>query len=406
MAKARKASKKPEPVRLNLGGGEVELPGYVNVDRRVGTEAYPLAYADESVDEIRASHLLEHFPHAMTIAVLQDWARTLKPGGIMRIAVPDIDRIFDAYHDPASAVPVEGYLMGGQTDQNDVHLAIFNRRKLWGAMRAADLIDIQPWVSTVQDCSALPISLNRQARKRPPSVERSDAKMPKVSAAMSVPRLGFMANYFAAYQACLPLHIELKMIEGAYWHQAMEECIEELVEAPKPPDLVMTVDYDSVFSLDNVQGLIQIMQDHPEIDALCPVQMRRNNDYPLMTMQGSTEHGTSNHATWEDFEPLTTPIRTGHFGLTMIRTASLLTVPHPWFLPVPNKEGKWKENRIDADVNFWKTWEKHGKSLHLASHIVIGHCELMVSWPGTNLKPFHQNIEDYNLSGQPAGVWE
>lgn len=407
MAKKIKTRKKRKPVKLNLGGGEIEIPGYVNIDRRNGTEAYPLNYPDNSVDLIRASHILEHFSFKITVQVLKDWVRALKPGGIMRIAVPDVEYIFEQYNSRTSGEPIEGYLMGGQVDENDIHFAIFDRRKLWTAMHAAGLMDIQPWVSKIQDCASMPVSANLQGKKPPPEVDfPAIDKAPRVAGAMSVPRLGFMANYFSAYQACLPLGITLKMIEGAYWHQALEECMEDVAEIPNPPDYVMTVDYDSVFEIENVRNLIRIMMEHPDIDALCPLQKRRNNEYPLLSLNKQNEAGTESYATWETFEPLSTQISTGHFGLTLIRVASLLDVPHPWFLPIPNKDGKWRDDRIDADVNFWKTWEKHGKTLHLANHIVIGHCELMVGWFDKHLKPLHQHIEDYNLNGRPANVWE
>ena len=97
---------KAEKVKLNLGGGEVEIPGYVNIDRKNGQEAYPLEYADESVDEIRASHLLEHFPHSKSVEVVREWARVLKPGGILKVAVPNFDYIIENYVQPKQGVPV------------------------------------------------------------------------------------------------------------------------------------------------------------------------------------------------------------------------------------------------------------------------------------------------------------
>ena len=399
-------AKKRKPVRLHLGGGAWKLPGYVNIDRKLNKEGYPLDYPDESVDEIRASHILEHFPHGLTVTVLRDWARALRPGGVLRISVPDVARVITVYNDPTSAAPVEGYLMGGQTDGNDFHFTIFNERKLWMALHEVGLTDIREWHSDIADCAAMPISLNLQGTKPLPGWDLMplDTRL-NVTAGMSVPRLGFMANYFSAYQACLPLGIKLRMVEGAYWHQALEECLEDIVEVETPPDLIMTVDYDSIFEKRDVQRLMRIMVDHPEIDALCPIQMRRNNPYPLLTMKTQNAAGNASTATWATFAPISTQISTGHFGLTMIRVSSLLEVGHPWFIPQPNKDGRWRDGRVDADVYFWKNWEKHGKTLHLANHVVIGHCELMVSWPGKDLKPTHQHIEDYNLNGRPAHVW-
>lgn len=47
-------------VRLNLGAGDNPMPGYVNLDIKGGVEIGKLPYENESVDEIRASHVLEH----------------------------------------------------------------------------------------------------------------------------------------------------------------------------------------------------------------------------------------------------------------------------------------------------------------------------------------------------------
>ena len=68
-------------MKLNIGAGTVEIEGFTPVDRRVGLEAYPLTYADGSVCEIRASHILEHFSEAEVPKVLADWVRVLEPGG-------------------------------------------------------------------------------------------------------------------------------------------------------------------------------------------------------------------------------------------------------------------------------------------------------------------------------------
>jgi predicted SAM-dependent methyltransferase len=96
-----------EEIKLNIGAGCVDIPGYTPIDRKLGTEAYPLPqYTDNSVDEIRASHILEHFPFAEVPNVLAEWVRALKPGGTIKIAVPDIAKI-DA-GDPKAPF----YLMG------------------------------------------------------------------------------------------------------------------------------------------------------------------------------------------------------------------------------------------------------------------------------------------------------
>lgn len=52
-------------------------------------DATKIPLEDNSVEAIYASHLLEHFPRHKTRAVLAEWHRVLKPGGEIRILVPD-----------------------------------------------------------------------------------------------------------------------------------------------------------------------------------------------------------------------------------------------------------------------------------------------------------------------------
>ena len=47
--------------KLNIGAGDNPLPDYENIDIKDGKTAYPLDYPDNTFDEIRASHILEHF---------------------------------------------------------------------------------------------------------------------------------------------------------------------------------------------------------------------------------------------------------------------------------------------------------------------------------------------------------
>src|SRR4051812_8339039 len=100
--------------KLNLGAGSKPLAGYSNIDAKnkrgtVDTTIYPLPHVDGSVDEIRASHVLEHFSHREIGNVLADWVRALKPGGVLKIAVPDLKFIAERYLAGAE-MPVQQYL--------------------------------------------------------------------------------------------------------------------------------------------------------------------------------------------------------------------------------------------------------------------------------------------------------
>jgi predicted SAM-dependent methyltransferase len=141
------------------------LLGFTPVGRDHGSEVYPLPYADGSVTEIRASHVLEHFPHGQVADVIKDWVRCLKKGGKLKIAVPDFQKIAEDYLAGKHA-PHEGYLVGGQADQNDYHKAVFDRERLRHLLSDAGLVLISPWTSEIQDCAAYSISLNLEVASR------------------------------------------------------------------------------------------------------------------------------------------------------------------------------------------------------------------------------------------------
>ena len=93
------------PLRLHLGSANNRLPGWVNVDLlRPGRalDLYwdlrrPLPFPDASVDTIFAEHLLEHLPFPAGVGLLRECRRVLRPGGIARVGVPDLDRYIASY---------------------------------------------------------------------------------------------------------------------------------------------------------------------------------------------------------------------------------------------------------------------------------------------------------------------
>lgn len=99
-------------MKLNLASHGDHKPGYVSVDfdhpeADVKADVTALPFEDETVDEVYASHILEHFrsgnnyePHLSNplnpktvFDALAEWRRVLKTGGKLEIKVPDIEKI-------------------------------------------------------------------------------------------------------------------------------------------------------------------------------------------------------------------------------------------------------------------------------------------------------------------------
>jgi SAM-dependent methyltransferase len=82
-------------LRLHLGSGGTNLPGWINVDL-VGAQAdvtwdlrRQLPFPDRSADAVFLEHVLEHMTVAEGMAVLRHALRVLAPGGVLRVGVPD-----------------------------------------------------------------------------------------------------------------------------------------------------------------------------------------------------------------------------------------------------------------------------------------------------------------------------
>jgi len=138
---------------VNLGCGTTNHPKFINVDgyphRHVhyihAIDKLPM-FEDASVDLIYASHCLEHFKYRQIDAVLKNWSSKLKPGGILRLSVPDFDKLLAIYHDTRNPDDIVEQLMGGQDNRYNYHYAIFNRVNLDAFLLQAGFEDIREWV--------------------------------------------------------------------------------------------------------------------------------------------------------------------------------------------------------------------------------------------------------------------
>jgi len=135
----KKISDFKSPYRLHLGCGNINIEGFCNVDvlHTVGVDIVDdirslKKFPAHSVGEIYACHVLEHFAHDEITPILKRWLEVLQPGGVIRISVPDIDRIVRIYADnpahfntPGNS-PWVGLIYGGQSTPYDFHKTGFN----------------------------------------------------------------------------------------------------------------------------------------------------------------------------------------------------------------------------------------------------------------------------------------
>lgn len=159
---------------LHLGCGPVDHPRFVNVDGfpfrhvhhvRAIDDLSP--FADGSAALVYACHCLEHFPHGAVPRVLAEWSRVLRPGGVLRLSVPDFDRLLGIYLDQGKDVTtIQEVLMGGQHDGLDFHKVAFTRRSLGDLLERAGLRRVREWVpgsdelTTFTDWSSRQIEVN------------------------------------------------------------------------------------------------------------------------------------------------------------------------------------------------------------------------------------------------------
>lgn len=393
-----------ELVKLNLGCGDINVPGYRNLDRKNGFEAYPLDIPDGSVDEIRASHLLEHFEEYKVQDVLNDWVSKLKNGGVLKVAVPDLKKISKNYLE-GKPQNTAGYIMGGQIDKDDYHKSVFDYDKLKTMMEKAGVENICEWQSEISDCASLPISLNLMGTKKGENNSAAKDDKVKIEAVMSMPRLAFSDNMFCAISSLVVgLGINLKKGSGVFWGQVLTRMMEQHLY--DGTDYIITIDYDTWFTKEHVIRLLQIMQENPQIDAIVPLQVKREND--LVMFSKVDENGKPiGIVPVDEFYKEFTPIVNGHFGLTVLRVSALRKLKKPWFIGVPDSNGGWDDGRTDEDIYFWQNFYKSGCRAYLAPGVKIGHIQLMVTFAGEavdNFKPVNAYITDIQAGKIPAGM--
>lgn len=137
-------------MKLHLGCGSKILSEYINVDVRqlpgvhIATSIDNLSmFADESADIIYCCHVLEHLSRHKVQSALKEWYRVLKPGGKVRISVPNFESIVQHYNENHDLCKLIGLLYGGQTYPENYHYNIWDSMTMRALLESVGFKDME-----------------------------------------------------------------------------------------------------------------------------------------------------------------------------------------------------------------------------------------------------------------------
>lgn len=90
-------------IGLHLGCGKNYFPGWLNLDLDSPLADLhhdlrnPLPFPDGVFRLVHSEHLIEHLTLAEGVALFRECYRTLENGGVMRVAMPDLDYLVERY---------------------------------------------------------------------------------------------------------------------------------------------------------------------------------------------------------------------------------------------------------------------------------------------------------------------
>ena len=142
-------------MKLHLGCGRRFIPGFVNVDIAALPHVDMVAdvrrlesVANGAAELVYASHVLEHFGRGEYMEVLREWHRVLRPGGVLRLSVPDFAACAAVYYEQGlvdGLTGLIGLVTGGQRDTFDFHKMIFDRELLSQGLLRVGFKNVRPW---------------------------------------------------------------------------------------------------------------------------------------------------------------------------------------------------------------------------------------------------------------------
>lgn len=145
-------------MKLHLGCWHRHIPGFVHVDlcemphidHRHRIDALPFI-ADGAAELVYCSHAFEYFDRQEAPRVLAEWHRVLRPGGVLRLAVPDFEALIQVYRMTGTLERVLGPLYGRMEiasatgPQCLYHRTCYDQASLTRVLEAAGFGRVRPW---------------------------------------------------------------------------------------------------------------------------------------------------------------------------------------------------------------------------------------------------------------------
>lgn len=174
-------------VMIHLGCGDVVADGYINVDLKPAPHVHYIHdvtnlpfFEDSFADLVYACHVIEHFPFERLKEILWEWRRILKNDGVLRLSIPDFDKLLILYRDSKNDVESIRLPLMGSDDGYYSHLLLFNfdfikkilndngfkNVRIWVPDQSSDH-RFEDWASRglIMGKLTYPISLNVEAEK-------------------------------------------------------------------------------------------------------------------------------------------------------------------------------------------------------------------------------------------------
>ena len=141
-------------VLVHIGCGKKNSPEFINIDAQPFAHVHIVTdditsmsdFGDGTVDLVYMCHILEHIKRNDLKKVLLEMKRVLKDGGVLRISLPDFDKLIEVYNASGKDInSISRQLMGGQDNEYNIHYSVLNHRRLSELLKEVGFKKVVSW---------------------------------------------------------------------------------------------------------------------------------------------------------------------------------------------------------------------------------------------------------------------